>query len=862
MTDRPQRLADLHDRPLWGLWRLESGPEGNPTKRPYNPHTGQLAAVDDPHTWGTYAQAEAALERGAYNGLALLVTAPLVFVDLDNALGPRGEPKPWAAPILARFAGTYTEHSVSGRGAHVLGLGRKPGPRCKKRLGDGEVELYDGGRFCALTGDLYNGCGPALADISTQLAALYRELWPEPERAAAPEPTPTHAALADDHLLALARKAQNGAKFRALYDDGDVSAYGGDDSAADMGLVCMLGFWARRDTAQMDRLFRASALMRPKWDERRGDRTYGQRTLDAAITSCVEVYTPRGDTERPQLDAGENRLEIISAQAWAAIAAMNQPPYLFQHAGGAVRLELETGEPLLVELNADRLRYEAARAADWMLARHVGENIIKAAAKPPMGVVHDMLAYPAQALPLPGLDRIVRAPVFAPDGTLQASPGYHAAGRVYLALTPGLEVQPVPEAPTPEELAAAVAMIDDLLADFPLVGDADRAHAYALLLLPFVRDLIAGPTPLHLIEAPQAGTGKGLLATALLAPSMGASFGTLSAAGDEEEWRKRITTVLQRGASAVLIDNVQTTLASGELSRALTTLWWDDRRLGANEMFSLRVRCAWVATGNNPMLSTEIARRTIRIRLDAKIDQPWRRAPASFRHPALLSYVQERRGEIIGAALTIAQAWLAAGRPDAVTPPLGSYEDWARVLGGILAHAGIRGFLSNLDELYERADSEGAAWRRFVGLWWDRYAGDAVGVGDLFTLARDDAELDFGAAVTERGQRTVFGKMLAAKEDVVLGGYRIVKAPAYKRLARYRLAQAYTEDVHGVLGVLGAHSAPAVISSSQSGAGGKCTPSTPSTPSELADVCCVCGADVASYGADGRAYCEEHMPRR
>ena len=125
-------------------------------------------------------------------------------------------------------------------------------------------------------------------------------------------------------------------------------------------------------------------------------------------------------------------------------------------------------------------------------------------------------------------------------------------------------------------------------------------------------------------------------------------------------------------------------------------------------------------------------------------------------------------------------------------------------------------------------------------------------------------DFDFGAASTERGQKIVFGKSLVAKEDVVLGGFRICRAPTYKRLARYRLARAHTDAAGGVYGAKGVCFPPAVISSSQSGAGGKhtpYTPNTPSTPSELADVCCVCGADVAYYGPDGRAYCAAHEPR-
>jgi len=55
-------------------------------------------------------------------------------------------------------------------------------------------------------------------------------------------------------------------------------------------------------------------------------------------------------------------------------------------------------------------------------------------------------------------------------------------------------------------------LLDELLIDFPFADEASRANALALLLLPYVRPLIVGPTPLHLITAPTQGTGKDLLA--------------------------------------------------------------------------------------------------------------------------------------------------------------------------------------------------------------------------------------------------------------------------------------------------------------------------------------------------------------
>lgn len=92
------------------------------------------------------------------------------------------------------------------------------------------------------------------------------------------------AGLGDEELLERAAAAVNGAKFTRLWA-GDTSDYGGDSSAADLALANMLAYWSRGDLRQMDRLFRRSALMRPKWDERHfaDGSTYGQGTLAHAL---------------------------------------------------------------------------------------------------------------------------------------------------------------------------------------------------------------------------------------------------------------------------------------------------------------------------------------------------------------------------------------------------------------------------------------------------------------------------------------------------------------------------------------------------------------------------------------------------
>jgi hypothetical protein len=223
-----------------------------------------------------------------------------------------------------------------------------------------------------------------------------------------------------------------------------------------------------------------------------------------------------------------------------------------------------------------------------------------------------MLARPDP--PSPPLTRVTETPAFAPDGSLQTIPGYHPASQTFYAPPPGLHVHDVPARPSKVDLGVAKALILEVLADFPFVSQADEAHAIALFLLPYVRDLIPGATPNHLIEAPTPGSGKGLLADVLLRPATGQHVGIVTEARDDEEWRKRLTSRLREARTVLLLDNVRRPLDSGQLAAALTGLVWEDRLLGTNETIRVPVRCVWVTTANNPLLSLEMARRSIRIR--------------------------------------------------------------------------------------------------------------------------------------------------------------------------------------------------------------------------------------------------------
>jgi hypothetical protein len=206
-------------------------------------------------------------------------------------------------------------------------------------------------------------------------------------------------------------------------------------------------------------------------------------------------------------------------------------------------------------------------------------------------------------------------------------------------------------------------------------------------------------------------------------------------------------------------------------------------------MARLPIRCIWIATGNNPEFSNEMARRLVRIRLDAHVERPWQRA--GFRHPDLMIWVRANRVRLVAACLTICQAWLAAGRPRGART-IGSYENWAQVLGGVLDVAGVEGFLGNLDEMLEASDGEGAVWRSFVSAWWDRFGTAEVGTNDLYETALScEPPLPLGSG-NDRSQRTRLGKALGRLRDRIFQFdgrcLRIEALGVSHKVQRWRLA--------------------------------------------------------------------------
>jgi hypothetical protein len=430
----------------------------------------------------------------------------------------------------------------------------------------------------------------------------------------------------------------------------------------------------------------------------------------------------------PLVFVNNRQLREVSEEALAALQKANDPPFLFARSGSIVAIH---EKHVIAEVGESALRGWLTRTADYLRARSEGAPLQVA---PPIDVVRDILALPPETWSFKPLDAVVEAPVLRPDGSILDRAGYDAETRLYYAPDPELRMPCLPERPTPQQLDWALEMVDQAIGEFPFVDTASRANAFAALLTPLVRPAINAPAPMALLDAPQPGTGKSLLADLVAIVATGRPGEMFSAPRDDDEWRKQITTALMSGSSVVVIDNVVRKLDNGDLCKVLTESLHADRAFRTHQKILLPVKSSFFATGNNIRLGGDMPRRCFWIRLDAKSSRPFLRT--GFKIPDLKAWAVEHRGELLAALLMLARAWYLAGRPKSARSPLGSYEAWSMTIAGILEYVGVEGFLENATALYEESDSDEVQWAGFLQVLHEVFYGEPFTLADVVEKLR------------------------------------------------------------------------------------------------------------------------------
>jgi len=772
----PERIKNL---PQWGPYKLEMV-KGRKTKVPYQLN-GQRASSTDPKTWTTFARAVAAVqETDAFSGVFFMLTEEngLIFIDLDSCIKDDVAEK-WATDIIQQFE-SYTEKSQSGRGFHILIEAKKPFARCESASYPHGIEIYDHARQCCLTGDVVKGLETIKAR-QEPLNALFKTIFGETQYKA-PSHKPTSVCrLSDQVLIQKAMGSKTGERFRSLWN-GSIAGYNGDKSAADMALMDDLCFWTQGDYVQMERLFSASGLgQRDKWQNRPG---YRECTIEKALRDTTNYYDPNHDIHRPavvpEIMISNRKLQDLSQEALNAVLAANDPPVIFTKSGNLVRIIKDSDGNDNIEVMKDgAIRGVMARTATYVKITKDGPKL----AFPPVDAVKDIMGL-SKWDGFNNLNGIVTCPIIRQDGSVLTVTGYDKATGLYYVNGDDLKIN-IAENPTKEDaVEAARYMLKDVLGDFPFLEDGSAANALAALITPLIIDFAGAPAQMGLFDKPSPGTGASLLTEIMSIIATGKPVISQAMPNDEPEWKKTITTILLGGPQIVVMDNVDGVLKARSLSQLLTSRTWGDRLLATNNRATLRQTAAWYSTGNNIQLGGDMGRRCYWIRQDAQSARPWE--GRTFKIPNITKWTAEHRGELLSKLLTMVRAWVCAGEPAGDGPILGNYEEWCRIVGGILTYAGVKGFQGNRTALYEILDQENGQWDAFIDQWQQLHRNTPISastlkieledIKDTYKGIRDEMPEEVAEAIAGKGKGSIsLARVLAKHKEQVFPSGRSIK---------------------------------------------------------------------------------------
>jgi hypothetical protein len=249
--------AELRALPRWVRWKSVPA-EPKPRKIPVCPSSPDCAETDNPATWGSFDEARAHVGQHGTCGIGFVFAKDGFFgVDGDDCLTDEGKPNATATGLLASFS-TYAEVSPGGFGIHLLGRGSMNGHRGINKKKEG-IEVYDSGRFFTMTGKVFPGAPPTIADCQPALDALIAKLDP-------PKPVPLsvspRARKTDDHERLVERARAYVAKMPP-----GISGQGGHLATFSTALALVKGFSLDTGTA-LDLLREYNARCEPPWSEK------------------------------------------------------------------------------------------------------------------------------------------------------------------------------------------------------------------------------------------------------------------------------------------------------------------------------------------------------------------------------------------------------------------------------------------------------------------------------------------------------------------------------------------------------------------------------------------------------------------
>jgi hypothetical protein len=603
----PAALLPLTQQKRWVIWRWEQRGPDKRTKPPFQPQYPKRAAkANDPATWGSYKDAVLAFTAGERDGIGfMLKDSDLGAIDLDHIRDfATGQVLRWAEELFveAANAGCYLEWTVSGTGARIIGIVRGSELHRKINLNRKTgcaVEFYQHcARYITISGVQISGDYPGLP-VPTEMAeydALFDALFVrfrDNVRQLTPQDCEFRGGM---HIGIEEIRDEDGDQNRLDFNTADLqdtthdetpdddqvdyedliqnSAAEGKRSEEFARVVWHLASRGKSAEEIAEELAQHPSGIGSKYTGRlqaEVNRSYSKWSArkQAGVTGSAATA---GGSPWPQIKIIPSELPRVVNEAEEALLDLGRE--IYQRGGLLVRPAISSA--------SKGLKYKIRRLQLIPIDRpHLVEALCCAArflryserkkAWVPTDApdkVAETLASRIGSWKFPNLEGIVSTPFLRVDGSLCEQPGYDPESEI-LFKPDGQSFPPIPQEPTKEDAAAALAKLDRLIQTFPFIMPSDRSVALAGILTALDRRSM-DTAPLIAFTAPAAGTGKSLLVDIIALLATGRRMPVIAQGRTEEELEKRLGSALLAGDVAISIDNCEHELKSSLLCQALT----------------------------------------------------------------------------------------------------------------------------------------------------------------------------------------------------------------------------------------------------------------------------------------------------
>jgi putative DNA primase/helicase len=530
------------------------------------------------------------------------------------------------------------------------------------------------------------------------------------------------------------------------------------------------------------------------WIDQGGDAAELERLADAV---AVHVTNPIGDPGKARVGpeitvrAGERHKaadEGIAALQAAGVAFYQRGSELVRVCD--VRARSMTGEVIMVPgiaaVTPAILERALGQTATWQRLDAKKAETVRI--DPPRPVVVQILDMVGE-WPFPPLTGVIGCPTLRHDGSLLNAEGYDLA--TGLALRSTVPMPQISEFPTRRDAETAIALLMGLLEEFPFADQGSKAVALSMIMTPVLRGAML-VAPMHLVTAPEAGTGKSYLADTASVIATGERIATVAVAPSPEETEKRLVGAALAGHPLIGLDNCREILEGDFLCQITERPLLQLRALGKSDQIRVNNSFTVFANGNNVAVAEDLVRRTIRCALDANMENPETR---TFRGNPLAT-VRRDRGAYIAAVLTIARAYIATGRSGRL-PPLASYEQWSDLVRSSLVWLGFADPVVSMaaarseDPVRQQRARAFTAWRDEVGLEQGYTTAELIDLADArirpnFHASLVDAAQKYGAPAGQIEPRRL-GKWLTKHENTIASGLKLWVDRSDMRRPRYSM---------------------------------------------------------------------------